>query len=648
MRCVKGPVLAVALLAAAIGPSSAGRATGTGSGWTVVSFRAPITSADREAIEAWTSAPLFYEHPNAYLAYLGSDARRAVQERASVRRVTALTASERLAPGVSADGLAAIIVARAGLTPQLAGSAVAGWSSEIDRSLVTLMVPGRLASTFANHPGVLSIGPGSVRTVALDEQSSQISAGNTSGGKPVTGYRAFLDALGIDGSGVRIAIADSGIDDQHPDLAGRVVARTDFTALPDLRDTDGHGTHVAGIAAGGGVFAGANDPNGFHYGLGVAPGVDLVDVGIIGIIEETVLLDEFPPFEEATSYAVDQGAVGWNASWGSGDGDRVGYVENARTMDQLVRDADWTTPGDQQFVLVFAAGNSGFAGPGAPTEAKNLIAVAASKSARAGNIETIASFSSRGPAKDGRIGPTIAAPGDTIVSTRATASVLCNTPPREASPLVVMYAACSGTSMAAPHVTGAVALIAQWWGQREGGRVPSPAMTKALLVNSAHDMGIRDIPNANEGWGRLNLKELFDPTLERVLLDQEDLFDEAGEVRNWQIEPVDPSLPMKASLVWSDAPGAPNASPAIVNDLDLELIAPDLSVYRGNNFLGGRSVPGGGPDRLEVVENIFLDEPAGTYQLRVVASNLPGDGVPSMGDGTDQDYALVLSNARIV
>ena len=78
------------------------------------------------------------------------------------------------------------------------------------------------------------------------------------------------------------------------------------------------------------------------------------------------------------------------------------------------RDADWETPGAQPFTLVFAAGNAGFSGPGAPTEAKNLIAVAASQSHRAGNIDDISSFSSRGFAVDGRVVPTVAAPGETI------------------------------------------------------------------------------------------------------------------------------------------------------------------------------------------------------------------------------------------
>lgn len=621
--------------------------------WHRVSFEGSIRSADRTQLEELSNAPLFFDPPQSYLVYLAPSNAASVRVLDQVSSVRPLSGHDRRSEAFdsSATELVSAVVARSGATSKLVGHAIAGWASDPSGALVTLIVPRSRVAVRAllAHPAVLSVGPASMLLEALDEQTSQISAGNITVGKPTPGYRPFLDGLGIDGTGVKIAIADSGIDDMHPDLEGRVVARTDFTALPDYRDTDGHGTHVAGIAAGSGIgLPTAQDPSGFAYGMGIAPAASLVDVGVLGIIEETVGLDDFPPFEQASSYAVREGAVGWNASWGSGDGDRVGYVENARTMDVLARDADWTTPGAQPFILVFAAGNSGFAGPGAPTEAKNLISVAASRSARAGNIETIASFSSRGPTRDGRIGPTIAAPGETIISTRATASVLCNTPPREASPLVVFYAACSGTSMAAPHVTGAVALLSQWWGQRFAGAVPSPAMVKAMLVNSAKDMGVADVPNVNEGWGRLHLKELFDPSVTRVLLDQVDAFDEVGESRAWQVEPIDSTRPMKITLAWSDAPAAPNASIALVNDLDLDVVAPNATQYRGNWFSGGWSIAGGNANRREVLENVYLASPSGTYVVRVTAASLPGDGVPYVGDGTDQDYALVLTNARIV
>jgi serine protease AprX len=102
------------------------------------------------------------------------------------------------------------------------------------------------------------------------------------------------------------------------------------------------------------------------------------------------------------------------------------------------------------------------------------------------------------------------------------------------------------------------------------------------------------------------------------------------------------------TLAWSYAPAAPNASRELVNDLDLSLVASDGATFRGNHFSKGRSVPGVKRDKREVVENVFIDRPMGTYTVDVRAFNLPGDGVPFAGDATDQDFALVISNAVIV
>jgi len=636
-------MLAISLLAAS---ASGLRAEGPTAGWHVVAYDHRITEADLAALEATGARAIQYLPEDSYVTWLGG----AALEAAAPLGPRPLAPAEKVAPATDPRRLLDVTVYGGRAAGALPG-AIAAHAVAPDRSLVSVTMRRVDVEALSRRPEVLSIGPAATGIEPLDEGTSQIVAGNIEGSSPVPGYRAFLDALGLGGAGARIAIADSGIDDTHPDLMGRVVARTDFTPLPDYRDSDGHGTHVAGIAAGSGAgVPGATDPSGFAYGMGVAPDAELVDVGVLGIIEEIVGIDDFPPFEDASAFAVRNGAVGWNASWGSGEGDRAGYTQTARTMDIITRDADWETPGAQPFTLVFAAGNSGNAGPGAPTEAKNLIAVASSRSHRAGNINTISSFSSKGPTLDGRIGPTIAAPGETVVSTRSiTGSVLCNQPPvADGVPQAALYGVCSGTSMAAPHVTGALALITQWWRSRSEGETQSAAMTKALLVNSATDMGAPNVPNGSEGWGRVTLRNLFDPTAERILLDQDLVLEEASDHHEVRIEPADPDRPLKATLAWSDAAATPNAIPALVNDLDLTVTADDGTTYLGNNFAAGWSVPGGEPDRLEVLENVFVREPSGGYTLRISAANLPGDGVSFSGDSTDQDFALVVTNAVLV
>ncbi|HWC31876.1 MAG TPA: hypothetical protein VG709_01965, partial [Actinomycetota bacterium] len=104
-------------------------------------------------------------------------------------------------------------------------------------------------------------------------------------------------------------------------------------------------------------------------------------------------------------------------------------------------------------------------------------------------------------------------------------------------------------------------------------------------------------------------------------------------------------------LVWTDAPGhgLGGTTPAWVNDLDLRVTAEDVE-YLGNWFgepSSGWSVPGGTADFMNNVENVFLPSARGVVQIDVLAANLAGDGVPGIGDETDQDFALVISNARL-
>jgi hypothetical protein len=138
-----------------------------------------------------------------------------------------------------------------------------------------------------------------------------------------------------------------------------------------------------------------------------------------------------------------------------------------------------------------------------------------------------------------------------------------------------MYAFCSGTSMAAPHVAGSVALIHQWWRADTDGADPSPAMSKALLVNTAEPLRRSSRPDGNQGRGRVNLERLFDATATRVYIDEDVVLTEPDEEFVLDVTVTDPSRPLQVSLVWTDAPGAPGADPALVNDLDLVVEGPD-------------------------------------------------------------------------
>ncbi len=484
-----------------------------------------------------------------------------------------------------------------------------------------------------------------------DESSSQVVAANFDGSnQPLLGYDNWLTTIGLDGSGVIWSITDSGVDYTHSDLNARIVGGHNYPGcvFPDPGDdpaTGGHGTHVAGIA-GADASAGFIDGEGYLYGLGVAPAFSIFAQNPICGTQ-----DSWPPaggWQELSKQGVIGGAVGSNNSWTSGEGTAHGYQATERTIDFTVRDGNFDTAGiAEEYMWVFSAGNSG---PGvstltAPKEAKNVIVTAGTQTWRvSGNVDAMYNSSSRGPAVDGRFVPTIAAPGENVGSTRNDDGGSCGTAIGGTNNL---YSFCTGTSMAAPHASGSLALITQWWRQNNAGANPSAAMGKALLINTAQDItGAAPIPNFDEGWGRINLQNLFEADTPFEFFDQETVLDNTNETWEITVGVVDVSKPLKVTLVWSDAPGAIGANPALVNNLDLEVVN-GSDTYLGNSFNAGSSITGGTADVLNNMENVFVNAPGGSATITVKATNIAGDGVPLIGDDTDQDFALICSNCAL-
>src|ERR1043166_568119 len=214
------------------------------------------------------------------------------------------------------------------------------------------MIPAGKLDDLAKSDVVLWIEP-APQSKLFDEVSSKIVAGD--GGPNVL----LSQSLGYDGSGVKVAVADSGLNNgdaatMHPDLLGRTPAFFYYGSLSDAADEHSHGTHVSGIIAGNGA-TGETDDNGFLYGLGVAPGASIIAERIfdgVGNFE--------PPsggFEQLTRDAKSAGADIGSNSWG--DDTQGAYDASAMEFDELVRDANSLTLGDQQYILAFSAGNSG-------------------------------------------------------------------------------------------------------------------------------------------------------------------------------------------------------------------------------------------------------------------------------------------------
>ncbi len=405
-----------------------------------------------------------------------------------------------------------------------------------------------------------------------------------------------------------------------------------------------HGTHVVGTVAGDrGATATPTDPAHDAAGDdGMAPNAQILfqDIGN----DTTGCLSGLGNLRATIAQASAGGAHLSNNSWGAPSSGA--YAGNDVDVDA----ATWDV---QDLLFVVSAGNNGpgAATIGSPGNAKNALTVGANGH---GNSTAIAGFSSRGPTQDQRIKPDIVGPGSAIVSAAGNS----NDGPLEQ---VGTTRTLSGTSMSAPTVTGSAALLRQYfedgWYPR-GARTPADrvdpngAMTKALLLNGTAVLGTW--PTNTFGWGRLWLESNLyfnagvgggaGDTRRMRFWERERVAGLAtGEQHTYTLQSVGAGEDLRVSLVWFDPEGGLGAAISLVNNLDLEVVAPNgTDVYRGNVFVAGASSPNTGTaDARNTVEQVLIAAPvAGSYQIRVRGGAVPGNGREF---STRQGYALVAS-----
>ncbi len=395
-------------------------------------------------------------------------------------------------------------------------------------------------------------------------------------------------------------------------------------------DTQNHGTHVGGTIAGDNFAT----PIGHDAADGMAPGAKLVvqDCGYqvnpcadcpgIGC----PVVDLNPVFQQT----YDQGARIHSNSWGDQEDamPQNDYTTGSQDVDEFM----WN---HKDFLLVFAAGNSGpgTATVGSPSTAKSALSVGATL--RGSSADSLASFSSCGPTDDGRIKPEITFPGSGIVSAGNDASVGTNNCGTRSM---------SGTSMATPGIAGLGALVRQYYadgfypsGVATVGDAfnPSAALVRATLISSATSMtGVAAIPSNCQGWGRALLDDALyfqGDTRQLFAKDDEAPFPtgSSGETRSYAFTIANPATPFKATLAWTDYPSTPAANPHVNNDLDLEVSGPGGLLWRGNVFSGGTSSTGGSADRLNTLEQVLLATPTpGVYTVTVRSFNVPNGPQP--------------------
>jgi serine protease AprX len=315
------------------------------------------------------------------------------------------------------------------------------------------------------------------------------------------GARWVADFLGVDGTGVGVATIDSGITALHHDLDGRVVHFADFVnAQTTPYDDYGHGTHVAGIIAG----MGSNRTDGPSR-RGIAPGAHLVVLKALDIGGNGYTSNVIAAIDYAIANRITYNIRVINLSVAAG-------IYESYAKDPLTLAAKRAV--DAGIVVVAAAGNRGqgsggvteYGGITSPGNAPWVLTVGAGSDG--GTVEraddVVAGFSSRGPAAIDRAAkPDIVAHGVAIESTSETSSALyaAHAPParRGAGPAArEPYMTLTGTSMAAPVVTGAIALML------EANPALTPNAVKAILQFTAETRS--GVDHLTQGGGFLNAR----------------------------------------------------------------------------------------------------------------------------------------------
>lgn len=421
----------------------------------------------------------------------------------------------------------------------------------------------------------------------------------------------YLHGLGFDGTGVRAEVMDGGLD----------TGRSEWKYAPIL-----HGPTSGSTSHGTSTYS-INFSNGSASTTrGWAPDAQgiFADYGSYGGNRYAHTAELLTPAYEA---------VYQSNSWGSSR--TTTYTSISQEMDDIIFIND--------FVITQSQSNAGNQDSRPQAWAKNIVAVGGIRHYNnTNNNDDDWSFgASTGPAADGRVKPDLSAFYDSV-----------NT---------VNNSSFGGTSAASPIVAGAFALTFEMW---HNGVFNNPTSTsvfdsrphstlaRALMINSAWQWpwNQNDITRFRQGWGRPDLEYMYDNRDAMLWVNESDVLSNL-QSKTYNVTVNAGTGEFRATMVYLDRAGTTSSGQHRINDLSMQVTAPNGTQYWGNNGLtaGNYNVSssGGSSNTIDVVENVIIQNPAvGDWTIEIFADEINQDTHTETG-ALDADFALVVTGVEV-